>query len=284
MTAPIDTSLDPDFPTVLYHYTTQGGLLGILDSRCIWATKIQFMNDATEFRMAIETIETELRSRDRDLDPFDKSQECARVDALFKQVSAVECRDVFVLSLTEEGDQLSQWRAYSGSHSGFAIGFNVPTLCKVASEHGFSLDRCIYDYDSSVHRLLAETLVDNGLLWSAHSDRMTQRRCREFNRTLLKWAPLFKHCTFAEEREWRLASTSHPSTSPEIGFRTGPSMIIPYYKLPLHTKDGSSVLSSVTVGPTPHAELSIESVRALASARGFGGIFIQESQIPLRTW
>jgi hypothetical protein len=280
MTAPLATPLDPDFPTVLYHYTTQVGLLGIFDSRCIWATKIQFMNDATEFRTAIEMIAMELRSRA--LDPFEQTPERARVDALYDQVSAVESTDVFVLSLTEEGDQLSQWRAYSGRHSGFAIGFDVATLCRVASEHGFSLDRCIYD--SQAQSLLAATLVDNGFLWIAHNERMTRRRCREFRRTLLKWAPLFKHYTFDEEREWRLVSTSHPATSPETGFRAGPSTIIPHYKLPLRTKDGSSVISSVTVGPTPHPELSVESVHALASARGFGGVPILESKIPLRTW
>jgi Protein of unknown function (DUF2971) len=154
MTARPPSPPDPDFPTVLYHYTTQVGLLGILDSQCMWATKIQFMNDATEFRTAIETVATELRSRAPD--PFDTSAEHARVDALSDQVSAVESTDVFVLSLTEEGDQLSQWRAYSGRHSGFSIGFDVATLLKVASEHGFCLDRCIYD--PSAHSLLAATV------------------------------------------------------------------------------------------------------------------------------
>lgn len=280
MTAPLDTPLDPDFPTVLYHYTTQVGLLGILDSGYIWATKIQFMNDATEFRTAIEMVATELRSRAPDY--FDTSPERARVNALFEQVSAVESTDVFVLSLTEEDDQLSQWRAYSGHHSGFAIGFDVAVLCKVASEHGFSLDGCIYD--TRAQSYLAAILVDNGLLWLSHSARMERRRCREFRRTLLKLAPLFKHYTFAEEGEWRLTSTSHLATSPEIGFRAGPSTIVPYYKIPLRAKDGTSVLSSVTVGPTPHPELSVASVHALASARGFGGVPVWESKIPLRTW
>jgi DUF2971 family protein len=281
MTAPISTPTNPDFPDVLYHYTTQVGLLGILESQCIWATQIQFMNDATEFREAIEAVKMALHSRFPDRRFDDTSPETARLDALFDQLFAVECKDVFVLSLTEEGDQLSQWRAYSGSHSGFAIGFDVATLCKVASEHGFSLDRCIYD--PLAHQLLAETLVDNGFLWLSHSARMTRRRCREFGRALLNFTPLAKHYTFEEEREWRLVSTSHLATSAETGFRAGPSMIIPYYKLPLHARDGSSVLSSVTVGPTPHSPLSVKSVQALTSARGFS-VPISESQIPLRTW
>ena len=33
---------------VLYHYTNQDGLLGILRSRCIWCTDIRFLNDSRD--------------------------------------------------------------------------------------------------------------------------------------------------------------------------------------------------------------------------------------------
>lgn len=32
----------------LYHYTTQQGLLGILENKCIWATHYKFLNDYSE--------------------------------------------------------------------------------------------------------------------------------------------------------------------------------------------------------------------------------------------
>lgn len=32
----------------LYHYTTQDGLIGILDNNCIWATHYKFLNDYSE--------------------------------------------------------------------------------------------------------------------------------------------------------------------------------------------------------------------------------------------
>jgi hypothetical protein len=256
--------------------TTQGGLLGILDSGSIWATKIQFMNDATEFRMALDTVAEEIRSRRDDL------EERARVEAIFSEFSAIEETNVFVLSLTEKGDDLSQWRAYGGRHSGFALGFDIERLCSLASEHTFSLERCIYD--SAAHSLLAATIVDSAFAWPSTGARMTQRRCREFRRQVVKTAPLLKHYSFEEEREWRLVSTSHPITSPKIGFRAGPSTIIPHYCLPLRGKDDSSPLSSVIVGPTPHPELAIESVQAFLQARGFSDVFAHQSQIPLRTW
>lgn len=39
---------------LLYHYTTQAGLLGILGSKSIWCTNTLFLNDPTEFSHAID--------------------------------------------------------------------------------------------------------------------------------------------------------------------------------------------------------------------------------------
>lgn len=35
-------------PTVLYHYTSQVGLLGILQKKELWATQIQYLNDCED--------------------------------------------------------------------------------------------------------------------------------------------------------------------------------------------------------------------------------------------
>lgn len=39
---------------VLYHYTSQAGLLGIIANDSIWATDIRALNDWTEFRHLFE--------------------------------------------------------------------------------------------------------------------------------------------------------------------------------------------------------------------------------------
>jgi hypothetical protein len=40
-------------PQRLYHYTSQSGLLGILSAKTLWATRIQYLNDSTEFAYAL---------------------------------------------------------------------------------------------------------------------------------------------------------------------------------------------------------------------------------------
>ncbi len=39
-------------PSVLYHYTTAQGLLGILESGSLWTTNSRFLNDPTEIEYA----------------------------------------------------------------------------------------------------------------------------------------------------------------------------------------------------------------------------------------
>ena len=265
----------------LYHYTTQAGLLGILDSKEIWASEIQYLNDATEFRNGLDVVGAELRKR---LDELDSREGGIRGEGLFRELTTLDeiDVDVFVLSLTENGDDLSQWRAYGGKHSGFALGFDIERLCQLASEHQFSLDRCLYE--SPEQGLLAATIVDSALAWISAGDRMTSRRRREFRRAMIKTAPLLKHYSFGEEREWRLVHASHAVNPAKVAFRSGPSTIIPYYKLSLCGASGSSPLCSVTVGPTPHGDLALRSVSALLSARGFKGVTVHQSEIPLRTW
>src|SRR6266700_6216266 len=44
----------------LYHYTSQEGLLGILSSKTLWATRIQYLNDSTEFAYTLALLKKAL--------------------------------------------------------------------------------------------------------------------------------------------------------------------------------------------------------------------------------
>src|SRR5688572_24519739 len=43
-------------PPMLFHYTSQKGLLGIVGERCLWLTDVRYMNDSTEFTLAVELL------------------------------------------------------------------------------------------------------------------------------------------------------------------------------------------------------------------------------------
>lgn len=50
-------------PETLYHYTTQAGLIGIIQESEIWATHTQYLNDSREYIHALELVREELVRR-----------------------------------------------------------------------------------------------------------------------------------------------------------------------------------------------------------------------------
>jgi len=49
-------------PKHLYHYTSQKGLLGILQSKKLWMTNILYLNDSSEFLYTVDLVKTELEN------------------------------------------------------------------------------------------------------------------------------------------------------------------------------------------------------------------------------
>ena len=52
-----------DLPEILYHYTSQTGLKGMLNKKTIWASKIHYLNDSKEFALALKLARNELTER-----------------------------------------------------------------------------------------------------------------------------------------------------------------------------------------------------------------------------
>lgn len=153
-------------PDILYHYTSQAGLQGILESDRIWATDIYALNDWTEFRLLFssaamrllaDTFNSELPE---DIDADAKKMMVERVLAernfptLLELIKADppygERKGVFVCSYTAAGDLLSQWRGYSHSSQGFSLGFDTALLKKQleavhTTDTPTELVECIYD-------------------------------------------------------------------------------------------------------------------------------------------
>ena len=68
-------------------------------------------------------------------------------------------RDVFVFSLSEKDDLLSQWRAYARAGDGYAIGFDVSSLLPIAEASNGYLSKC--HYESGDHKRLIGIIIDD---------------------------------------------------------------------------------------------------------------------------
>jgi hypothetical protein len=159
-----------DFAGLLFHYTTSSGLIGILQSGCLWATDVRFLNDTSEGQHGREVIEEALANAQFGDDAaLTVLREDAR--AFFDPTRRSEMSSV-VVCFSEQGDQLSQWRAY-GAGGGFAIGFDWASLENPRRVfNGFSFFLKPVEYSRGVNW----TLRRGGL--RAPFLPLTARRCR----------------------------------------------------------------------------------------------------------
>lgn len=115
-------------PSVIYHYTTQEGLLGIIENEKIFATNTKFLNDTKEFDFGINLLLSTLES-------LTKASNRSRYDVLIEKITyEMLChasrtqQNSFITSFSEKKDLLSQWRAYTAKSTGYCIGFKFDTL------------------------------------------------------------------------------------------------------------------------------------------------------------
>lgn len=267
-----------EMPTMLlYHYTSQRGLLGIVQNKSIWATDIQYLNDAAELRNAIELARDEFRKR-KELEP----RESEMIDEFSKHFESGldEFLIYCVCSFSEDGDLLSQWRSYCTETGGYSIGFEPTLLTDLVKKQGFSLVKCIYD--RTKQKNIIEELIDESINEFKHpTEGIANMAVENFFVKLRRMCPVFKDPSFSEEREWRLVS-NFPNL--EAKFREGKSMIIPYVEIKLAEKEEYIPIKRVFIGPTPHKDLSRESAIFLLNSYNIRGCNVLSSKIPYRAW
>jgi hypothetical protein len=129
----------PKTDGVLYHYTSHKSLRGIVEDRLLKISHVYYMNDANEIRYGaqlLKSVVTERQNRATDQTLIDFLVEFR--DWLNQLIDLTHY--IFVFSLTEKGNLLSQWRAYTPSGTaGVSIGFSEEGLRAIATQRGFEL-------------------------------------------------------------------------------------------------------------------------------------------------
>ena len=279
--------------TTLYHYTSVGGLVGIVEKKVLWATHISFLNDTVEIRHAITLLQSriaELASglTDARAKPFVQLREWLQHGFIYNHL-------LFVCSFTSNGNLLSQWRGYCPPGKGVSVGINPDALMHAADAQGFYVTRCVYEpadqctlMDEVLDKILA-TADDLGE--APPSERHpTQSYYNAFDRhedLLLQTAARIKHHAFSEEEEWRAISrVSRKLNDPALRFREGATRLIPYVEFSLPRKcDDSLHFEQVYVGPSAEPRLAFSSVDWLLTKHGaVPSKGLHASGLPWRTW
>jgi hypothetical protein len=279
--------LDRTPPAILYHYTNQGGLLGILESKEIWASHTQYLNDAREFQHAIDLMKEELSRMKTEAAYRDKGHLVGELEEALT-LKGTGTMNVCVCSFSENGDLLSQWRAYGGS-SGFSIGFPGDFLKVIAKGHSFWLAPILYeDHDQRqfVRTLLNDVLTENVQRGTIEHEDENEHLPVGGNLLayLNRYAPIVKHKSFLEEREWRIITRPLACSNKQFGYRAGASTLVPYYRIGLASEQERPMINEIIVGPTPHPEQSCHSLRGLLIRHNMNDVAVRNSETPYRNW
>ena len=252
-------------PSQVYHYTSPKGLIGILSKKKIWATNIRYLNDFNELHEASNAAERILT----DMLNSASESEYDLLSRMLKNVGTAASR-YYVSSFSEDGDSLSQWRAYCPPTGGYAIGIPSAQLAALAEEKNWLFTKCVYKpskRDSIIKEVIEDFLkqykdglIDERYLNKLHFkdlDEYQTNIASRFQLYIAKIGGVIKNEAFKDEQEWRLISPSIIEDDDNIEFRDGASCVVPYYKFPLSTKINPNLVEfgddelKLVVGPTP---------------------------------
>ncbi|MBM9537075.1 DUF2971 domain-containing protein [Desulfobulbus alkaliphilus] len=251
----------------LYHYTTFTGLLGIVESRALWASDIRYMNDSAELRHTADLIRAEVRERIEAGHP-DSGLLTQFVDWVRHRITNGHL--LFGASFRSQGNLLSQWRGYSTPGRGVSLGFSSESILRSAHQQRFMVGKCIYE--PSRQRMLIRKVVDAvGQLAARQAARaesaaeraaVLQQAFAEVETDLLRLAAILKHPSFREEREWRIVSpVITEDAEARILFREGHAMLVPYIEFAICMDKEPIAMDHLFLGPTPNVNISMNSLK-----------------------
>ena len=241
----------------IFHYTDAGGLVGILKSKCLFASDYRYLNDSTEVSLikkhilpifeaettaiTAKLVEEGFLSKDyyRELGNRASSLEAENLYRAFvRGFDAVS--PFFVTSFCKpdaeseeyENGVLSQWRAYSRM-GGFALEFDESGLDKKAKRElesyayvGFRSDKVEYwDHENNSNAKAFEGVAGEmirGIFEEVGKDVSKITGTKDIDMAAIefaKTAPFLKHRAFYEEDEYRLAFVCVRSSKMSRGFK-----------------------------------------------------------------
>ena len=279
----IDHLLETEPSEQLLHYTNADGLLGILNSKEIWATDATYLNDYQELLYARNIIADHLQvlCDYPEWEPSfqitsDEKDLMRRYVTLFRSFRSIP--EVFVASFSCAYDSLSQWREYGG----YSVAVSGAALRNCAQRAQGLFVRCVYQQSRQVD--LVKLIVKKMILeYRKHGDPQFLKEYMVEN-LLCKLSPLLKHPSFEEEDEWRIVIPKAPPLD-RIEFRRRGQRVVPYVKIDvaeaLKTRVDSPVMPQVRLGPGSDGVTDITVRRLTKKTLGFEA-YVSRSGTPYR--
>lgn len=287
-------SFEQDVKEIIYHYTSLETLISIINNQTLWATNHRFLNDRSEYKHGISLILELIKTQ--------KPSKNLYLKTLIPELEKISEYDRYVTCFSNNGDLLSQWRAYSNNGKGVSIGFIRTHINSALAEPIYG--RYIL-YDDAKKNIVLQTYLEKWMAFSKkhESDFDWQNRNPKqiFAFLFVDFFSIliadYKDSDFAEEMEYRISLRSNffdPEYIVEPKFRTNGSLIIPYIEL--ETKFNEHIktdlygtilverlpIVKIIIGPSLDFTSVSDGLAFLLKSKQYEGVEIKQSNIPYR--
>lgn len=247
---------DRRVPDVLYQYTNQQGMEGILRNKVFWATHSLHLNDSQEIKYADQMICDFLDGRAVQNSILEKIY----YDLLGKKYGKPSIirawdDDLYVISFSQNGDHLGQWRAYGDDGKGYAIGIKPyelhhkiqGSIVLAHEEGGLGFIKVSYDVNEQEQIILniitsAEEIIEQEYqsMKGKERDLFPAFAAKKLSSILWQLTLFYKHPGFKDELEWRVVKKRwgknvmqgiNDDATKDVKYRMRGSVKIPYLEL-----------------------------------------------------
>jgi hypothetical protein len=266
-------------PSIVYHYTTMEGFLGIVGTRTLRATHLFFQNDASEFDAAREHARAALAAFALRSGPSKLRKELRSVLARLRRRSPAR---VHSFSFSRLGDDLNLWRTYARG-GGAAIGLPRRELESHAAELGIRFGRC--EYEMPRRRDWTADLVEAAVRAMREESAARPRAWTlvdEIEFQLDYQGSLVKNPTFRSEQEWRCVAFPDAMARPmPERFRTHGGRLVPYVEIRLPARKSFWRKARILLSPEASDELELRAVRRFLEVAVGTDVRVEASRVPL---
>ena len=240
---------------IIWHYTDDNGLRGILEKGTLWLTDIFSLNDPSELRHGIDISLKVLKN------VTDTKNNYVCIYESVKEIFSKGIRDqkfFFVCSFSKDSDDLGQWRAYANNGEGYALGFstNILTTGFNCAFHGKDYYPDSFDVtydDKKLYEIMTKELDKIIQNISKNIVDSTKENARtivyELVYKIMENAFRFKHPAYSNENEYRFLMIQNANADKEkINTRFRKDTIIPYIEYS-RINCASEALMEIKIGP-----------------------------------
>jgi hypothetical protein len=244
---------------------------------CLRATNARFFNDPYEFNLAVSMLKTSMIRYEKEKSKIEKKSKYFNNSEIssFATIAGYP----FLISFSENSDDLTMWRTYGADGNGVAIGFDRKMLIDYTNTSGIvntRLIKCSYNKNMILKNLIK--------YWESLYDKISfdngKTAISSFNVLISIGNICFsiKRKEYKEEKEYRLCKNDRDSNNIKFFEREG--LIIPYVELYLPKE----IIKKIFIGPCVNPKLTMESLQFYLKSKGYSikKEFLVKSKAPYR--